>query len=68
MFPEAAAEAEPMEPRTEDPQPFLLAPASDDDVDAERDAARVLRVAFTIAWAIAAAATLVGAGLVWSTV
>lgn len=63
-----STEAEPREPRTQDPQPFLLAPSTDPDDGAERDAARILRIAFTIAWAVAGAATLVGAGLVWSLV
>ena len=62
------AEADPAEPAPQDPQPFLLAPSSGGDVSGERDGARVLRIAFTIAWAIAGAATLVGAGLVWSLV
>jgi hypothetical protein len=66
--PTVFAEAGSTEPGPQDPQPFLLAPSSGVVADAERDAARVLRIAFTIAWAVAGAATLVGAGLVWSLV
>jgi hypothetical protein len=47
-----------------DPDPDL----ADADAQVDADAARLLRVALGIAWAIAGAATVLGAGLVWSIV
>ena len=50
------------------PPPVVLAPPPAVDPDAGSDAARIVRIALWIAWAIAGAATLIGAGLVWSVV
>lgn len=75
--PEPTAPSEPSEPTepsgptepsapTWQPDPTPLPPTV--DAAAEADAARIVRIALGIAWAISAAAALVGAGLVWSLV
>ena len=52
-----------------DPAPEPPArPIAGTDPAAERDAARIIRVALAIAWTIAGAATLLGVALVWSLV
>ena len=62
---EVAAEPEPgLDPAPEPPAP----PIPGTDPAAERDAARIIRVALAIAWTIAGAATLLGVALVWSLV
>lgn len=57
--PESAEQSDPA------PLPPRVAEAAE---AAEADAARIVRIALVTAWAISAAAALVGAGLVWSLV
>ena len=66
--PEPSEPSEPAWPAetTWQPDPAPLPPTV--DAAAEADAARIVRIALGIAWAISAAAALVGAGLVWSLV
>jgi hypothetical protein len=59
---------DPAEPAASEPPPIAPASSSEVDAHAEPEVARILRVALGIAWAIAGAATLIGAGLVWSIV
>ncbi|GGI44996.1 hypothetical protein BCL57_000740 [Agromyces flavus] len=60
------AEPEPLAVDASEPVPSITPSPSPADVEGRRDAARIIRIALGVSWAIAIAATLVGAGLIWS--